>query len=178
MQGGYDLEIGAGQGLHAIRYCQAHPTRTLVAIERTHTKFARLQSRRARHPELYGLWPVQADALAVVAHFVQPAQLDRVFMLYPNPNAKPKHAHLRFHNSPFMGHLRLKMKPGAELHLATNLQWYADEAKAALTGNWGFQLLEERELHGPQVVPRTHFEKKYLVRGEHCYDLRFKNSDN
>ena len=173
-QGGFDIEIGAGQGLHAVRYCQANPDRTLLAVERTHTRFARLNNRRLRHPELKGLLPLQSDAMSVIAHYVTNGQLQRVFLLYPNPNPKRKQANLRWHNSPFMGHLHAKMHTGAELHLATNFKWYAEEAKAIMTSVWGFELAMEVELHGDNVEPRTHFEKKYLARGETCYDFVFR----
>lgn len=167
-----DLEIGAGQGLHAIQYCTAHPDRFLLAIERTSEKFARLQSRHVSHPNVRGLIPLHADAISVVTHIFPPDSLERVFMLYPNPYPKPKQANLRFHNSPFMGELKRKMKSGAQLRMATNLEWYADEACKRMTEDWGFQLHSRQELE-PDFPARTHFEKKYLNRGETCFDLIF-----
>lgn len=168
----FDLEIGAGQGLHAIQYAKSHPERRLLAIERTHTKYAQLARRCAQHPELAGIIPLQADAIAVVAHYVLEKSLERVFLLYPNPYPKAKHANLRWHNSPFMGFLRTRLKDGAELYMATNLQWYADEAKSAMQAKWGFHLERETKI-APQTPARSHFEKKYLARGEICYDLVF-----
>jgi tRNA G46 methylase TrmB len=173
----FDVEIGAGQGLHAIQYARANPERNLVAIERTHEKFAKLARRSARHPELKSLIPLHADAIAVLAHFVAPATLERVFLLYPNPYPKAKQANLRFHNSPFMGYLRTRLKPDAEFTMATNLKWYAEEAKATMP-RWGFELRQERELKAGAHTPRTHFEKKYLERGETCFDLIFSVTMN
>ena len=167
-----DFEIGAGQGLHAIRYAQAHPDRTLVAVERTRDKFARLAQRKAHHA-LEGLHVVHADAVSIVTHFVRPATLDRVFLLYPNPYPKARQANQRWYNSPFLGELKRKMRPGASLRLATNLDWYAREAEHALVAQWGLVLEERREL-GPDDPPRTHFEKKYFARGERCFDLLFR----
>lgn len=166
-----DLEIGAGQGLHAIRYAQAHPERTLLAVERTRDKFSRLAQRKAAH-DLPGLHVLNADAVSVVTHFVRPATLERVFLLYPNPYPKARQANQRWYNSPFLNELRRKMRPGARLQLATNLEWYAREAEHALVAEWGFELTQTREL-GTADRPRTHFEKKYLARGERCFDLLF-----
>ncbi|MBX3021491.1 MAG: hypothetical protein KF799_07405 [Bdellovibrionales bacterium] len=167
-----DLEIGAGRGLHAIQYCTRHPERTLLAVERTHAKFAGLEQRKQAHPELEGLIILQADAISVVTHLLKTESLERVFLLYPNPYPKTKHANLRWHNSPFLSQLKQKMKPGAELTLATNLEWYATEAAERLAEVWGFRLLEKRQL-GVEHVDRTHFERKYRARGETCFDLKF-----
>lgn len=168
-----DLEIGAGRGLHAVRYCEANPERPLLAIERTHNKFSALQGRKENHPLLKCLVPLQADAISVIAHFVRSNQLARIFLLYPNPNIKRKHAHLRWHNSPFMEVLHEKLKRGGTLTLATNFEWYAEEAKTQMTEQWGFELLSHQKLNQESIRPRTHFEKKYLARGEICHDLVF-----
>jgi tRNA (guanine-N7-)-methyltransferase len=131
-----DLEIGAGQGLHAIRYAQANPGRRLIAVEQTHTRFAALAKRRLNHPELTNLTVLHADAVAFVTHFIPPATLERVFLLYPNPYAKAKVANLRWYNRPFLAQLIKCMKPGAQLTMATNLEWYAQAAREAFTNQW------------------------------------------
>jgi tRNA G46 methylase TrmB len=171
--GRFDLEIGAGQGLHAIRYCQTHPDRVLLAVERTKTKYSRLNRRALAHQELTGLLPLHADAVSIVTHHIAARSIERVFLLYPNPYPKSKQSNLRWHNSPFFGELLKKMSPGATLVLATNLKWYADEAQDRMTRDWGLQLIERRSLSA-NFPPRTHFEKKYLLRGEICYDLLFQ----
>jgi tRNA G46 methylase TrmB len=167
-----DLEIGAGQGLHAIRYCQAHPDRRLIAVERTITKYNQFTSRYLAHARPENLIPLHADAVPVVTHLIGPASLDRVFLLYPNPYPKAKQANRRWHNSPFIEELKRKMKPGAQLCLATNLEWYAEEARAGFTATWGFQLSSDVKLEAGAPA-RTHFEKKYLERGQTCFDLVF-----
>lgn len=171
--GPLDLEIGAGQGLHAIRYCQAHPERTLLAVEKTHARFTRLEGRQAAHSDLSNLKVLHADAVAFVSHFLPDDSLDRIFLLYPNPYPKPKQANLRWHNRPFFNLLLKKLKPNGELTLATNLKWYADEAEVNFTDQWYLQLISRTQVDANQP-PRTHFEKKYLLRGETCHNLMFR----
>ncbi len=168
-----DIEIGAGQGLHAIRYSIANPNRRILAIERTHTKFARFLNRCGHHPQITNLVALHADAVSIFSHFIQNDSIKRVFLLYPNPYPKAKHRNLRWHNSPFMSCLHEKLKIGGELYLSTNLGWYNEEAKQALIAKWRFQLNKEEAITDPQQA-QTHFEKKYLQRGETCYRLLFK----
>lgn len=168
-----DFEIGAGQGWHAIRFCQTYPDRHLVAVERTRTKFNKLRRRLENHPELTNLTGLHADALAVLIHEFKNESIERIFLLYPNPYPKNKQANLRWHLSPSMELIKSKLKRGGELHLATNLEWYAEEAKQHLQDQWGFRLKAEARLNDPSRA-RTHFEQKYLQRGETCLDFRFE----
>ena len=109
-----DLEIGAGQGLHAIAYARAHPERQLIAVEKTHTRFAKLQGRKKSHPALLNLWIAQADASAFVSHLIPDKSLSKVFILYPNPYPKHNQANLRWHNRPFLATLFKKMCADAD----------------------------------------------------------------
>lgn len=171
-----DLEIGAGQGMHAIRYCKAHPERILLAVERTHVRFHGLEQRRQAHAQLQNLLPLHADAVNFVHHHIPEDALQRIFLLYPNPYPKPKQANLRWYNRPFLSTLLNKLAPQGELILATNLEWYAREALARLQVTWGMNPIEFAPIP-PTVEPRTHFEKKYLERGETCWHLRMRKFD-
>jgi tRNA (guanine-N(7)-)-methyltransferase len=167
-----DLEIGAGQGLHAVQYCQNHPDRTLIALERTQNRFAILSRRQQTH-QLDNLKAVRADAIAFAAHFIPPKSLERIFLLYPNPYPKKSQANLRWHRSPFLQFLHSRLMDGGTLQLATNLEWYADEAAEWLSTRALFELASRRPI-ATGSTGRTHFERKYLARGESCFDLIFE----
>lgn len=167
-----DLEIGAGQGLHAIRYTSIYPDRHLIAVEKTHERFGKLQRRSQRHGNPKNLTCIHADAVSFVVHALPDNCLDRVLLLYPNPYQKNSQANLRWYNRPFLSVLKNKMKPSARLELATNMEYYHQEARLSLTTQWGLKLIEDREVESGS--PRTHFEKKYLERGEKCWNLVFE----
>lgn len=164
------LEIGAGQGLFAIQHALAHPRALVIAIEQTHVRFARLKGRRERHPALVNLRVFQADAVAFITHFVPAASLDRVHILYPNPYQKHRQSNLRWHNRPFFSHLIGKLKAGGDLILATNLDCYVEEAQARIALDPDLTLIEKRRIP-LNAQPRTHFEKKYLLAGQECFNL-------
>lgn len=172
---GLELEIGAGQGLHAVTYCLRHPERKLIAVERTENRFKQLLRRHEDHGRPANLFPLRADAVSLVSHWICDNSLNRVFLLYPNPYPKAKQANLRWHNMPFTSLLLRKLKPGAQLVLATNIQSYKEEAISVFRHVWGLSLVSENEMtrHG---TPRTHFEKKYLERGQTCWNLVFENA--
>lgn len=170
-----DLEIGCGAGLHPIRYSRSHPDRYLIAIEHTRQKFARFAGRFAHHPQIKNLMPVHADAVAWVTHCLRPASISRCLLLYPNPN--PKAPSKRWFRMPFMHRLLEVLKPGGEILLATNDQGYVREARDYASRVWGLQVVQALSFGAADVpggAPRTHFEKKYLERGQICHELRLR----
>ncbi|MGZ3695160.1 MAG: SAM-dependent methyltransferase [Bdellovibrionota bacterium] len=167
-----DVEIGCGVGFHPLRYAQENPGRQLVAFERTAEKFEKFQGRLAHHIALPNLIPIHGDAIPWLTHALKPSSVERYFILYPNPYPKESQRNLRFHEMPFFSVIVETMKVGGTLTLATNMEFYRDDARKKIVGEWGLKLLSE-ELIASDSKPRTHFEKKYLLRGERCWNLVF-----
>lgn len=165
------LEIGAGVGLHALGFARLHPEVTLYAIERTAEKCQKFQQSYLADP-LPNLSPIHADAIPWVVHAVPPACLQQVFILYPNP--EPKNPAQRWLNMPFMQFLLSRMQSGAILTLASNIPGYLDEAESQLNAVW--KLPYVRSL--VTTERRTHFEIKYMARGEPCGQIVITKPDN
>jgi len=170
-----DIEIGCGVGLHPIRYSIQNPDRFLVAIEHTREKFDKFWRRYINHGSAKNLLPIHANAISWVTHILPEECVDQFIFLYPNPNPKPKHFNKRFHGMPFMEQVIKCLKKGGKIIMATNEKFYADEALEWMTGHWNLKLVENKEYGKlPSEPARTHFEKKYLERGETCYNLIFE----
>jgi tRNA (guanine-N7-)-methyltransferase len=173
--GPIDLEIGCGVGLHAIRYAQANPQRHLIAIERTSEKFEKFWRRLQRHPDISNIKPVHEDAVSWIDRSLKNSVIDRIFLLYPNPN--PRNVNRRWHAMPFFAELLRILKVDGTIEMATNIQNYADEADDLIQRCWGMSLIERRAIEPADFsLARTHFEKKYLLRGEKCHNLIFRKS--
>jgi FkbM family methyltransferase len=56
------VDVGAGQGLFAVQFSQAHPYQTLIAIERTQERFIRLKQRVIRN-NCQNVIPIRANAI-------------------------------------------------------------------------------------------------------------------
>jgi tRNA (guanine-N7-)-methyltransferase len=169
-----DIEIGCGVGFHPIDYAKNNPDRLLVAIEKTKEKFDKFLGRLERHPQIKNIIPIHTNAVWWIAHEVKPKTVDRYFILYPNPY--PKDPQKRFFQMPFMRHLIDTLKPGGTITLATNEESYFHESLTNATDIFGLQVLEHKVLSSTDR-PRTHFEKKYLERGETCYNLVVQKLD-
>ncbi len=171
----WDLEIGCGVGWHPIKYAIDNPSRRLIAVEHTREKFESFQGRVFKHAQLKNLLPIHADAIRWVTHAIPAGSLDRIFLLYPNP--EPKAANKRWLRMPFFQRLLETLAPGGTITLATNIESYFDEARVYGVEAWGLEIVGERRFNlatAPDEAPRTHFEKKYLERGETCFDVTFR----
>lgn len=165
--GKFDLEIGCGAGLHPIQYALANSDRHLIAIERTLEKFLKFEKRWKSHDCPKNLVPIHDDAISWISHNVGKGQLEKVFILYPNP--EPKNKNQRWAYMPFLSHLIEKLDDEGEIILASNIKSYVDEC-IEFFPDYGLKLssLSTLVLHG-----RTHFERKYLKDGQDCYNLVF-----
>lgn len=172
-----EIEIGCGVGLHPIKRAALSTASLLVAIEHTrerYGKFARrIENVRAKEKgALPNLEPRHANAISWISHHIGPSSVDQYWIMYPNPYPKKKHLNQRWYAMPFTSHMVETLKPGGFITLVTNMKYYADESIEYFTKVHGLTLVEKKELK-LGFEPRTHFEKKYLERGEVCYELSF-----
>lgn len=159
------VEIGAGKGKHALLFTQTNPNSKLIAIERTREKFLAMQKQHTLEGQP-NLQTVHADALPWIVHALYPAQVEQFFILYPNP--EPNNPAQRWLNMPFFEFLLSRLKTGGTITLASNIPEYIDEAEQQVQNLWKLPFV--KEVIG-QDSARTHFEIKYLERGELCQQL-------
>lgn len=170
--GPFDLEIGCGAGWHPLQRALHSPERNLIAIERTVEKFRSFESRIRRHPPLPNLHPLHADATAVLAHDLPRELFETVFLLYPNP--EPKNPAQRWIRRPFFKKIIESLRPEGRVVFATNENSYFEELIIHGPTTWGLKPISSRQIRRDEAAQaRTHFEKKYLERGETCHEVIF-----
>lgn len=165
------LEIGAGTGMHPLSYAQKFPERLIIAIEKTHERYGKFIRAYNRLKPL-NLIPIHSHAISWVAHNIGKEELDEIFILYPNPNPKVSDLNKRWHAMPFFGYLIDTLKPSGKVTMRTNELFYAEEAKKYMDDIWELSDVQIRSFSQGDVVEfKTLFEKKYLERGQTCYEI-------
>ncbi len=164
------LEIGAGKGKHAIQFACDNPNTRIIAIERTANKFQdfakSVKQYQQNAQQLDNLYPVHADAIAWTV-FALPAQsLSQIFLLYPNP--EPHNRNQQWLNMPYFEFLLSRLQAGGTITLASNIIDYLDHAEQQAVDVWRLPTARTEIDADSQ---RTHFEIKYLARGESCQQL-------
>jgi len=164
------LEIGTGTGMHPLSLAKARPDSKIIAIEKTSERFGKFK-RQYDRDKLSNLLPVHAHAVSWVAHNLGNVKFDEIYLLYPNPNPKPGDLNKRWHAMPFFGHLKSLLKPRGIIQLRTNEKFYAIEAFDYFQNTWGLETsFKSFELKDVDEF-KTLFEKKYLERGQCCYEI-------
>jgi len=129
---------------------------------------------------------IEADALANVRlstsdarellRWLPAASLDRVFVLFPDPWPKKRHAKRRLVTRVLLDLLARVMAPDAELRIATDIGDYARTtllaARAHAEFAWTAEGPEGWRERGPDW-PQTRYESKARGQGRRCYFLRF-----
>ena len=165
------LEIGAGKGKHALSFALQHPDKHLIAIERTRNKFDAF-AKMAAQQKSCNLSEIHADAIAWIVHAIAPNSIERIFILYPNP--EQHNPNQQWLNMPFFEFLLSRLQVGGEVVLATNIEAYMDNAEQQANEVWGLPNTRHKVASDSQ---RTHFEVKYLARGETCWQLNMRKPD-
>jgi len=172
----FDLEVGCGVGKFALAYCKAHPKRHLIAMDRSRMRMQKFKQARVSQPHelTSNLTLACEDFDKLWAHQLSGLAFERIFFWYPNPYPKPGQANKRWHRMPIMGSIIESLNTGGAICLATNEAFYAQEAKKFFVQHWQLSLAKE-DIYQDALPfePRTHFEKKYLARGQKIYDLVF-----
>lgn len=166
-----DLEVGCGVGLHPLRYSLENKDRHLIALEHTQIKFEKLKGRFIGNGEPANLWGIHANAISFITHQIPDKCIDRYFFLYPNP--EPQNRQKRWLQMPFFSEVVRTLNNSGEVILTTNELSYMEEAREKASAIWNLKEIDFLIIRQGDRRPLTHFEKKYLERGQRCYEARW-----
>jgi tRNA (guanine-N7-)-methyltransferase len=163
------LEVGFGGGEHAEAIAAAHPEAGLIAAEVFENGLCSLLSRlvpeggeaTAALPANLRLWP--ADARTLIAALPE-ASLARLFLLFPDPWPKARHARRRFVHPATLGAVARVLAAGAEWRLASDDPTYQAWVAETLSAQPWFAVESVAESR-PQGWPPTRYEAKALREG-------------
>jgi tRNA (guanine-N7-)-methyltransferase len=163
------LEVGFGGGEHALAQVAARPDIALIACEVFENGICSLLSRvvpeggeaTAPIPGNLRLWDDDARALL---RALPDACLDRLFLLFPDPWPKARHAKRRFVHPEMVKLVARVLKPGAEWRIASDDPTYQSWTAEVLAAQDRFEVpppASER----PAGWPPTRYEAKALAAG-------------
>ncbi len=164
------LEVGFGGGEHAAAQAAAHPEAGLIACEVFENGVCSLLSRlipeigaeaTAPLPGNLRLWTADARALL---RALPEACLDRLFLLFPDPWPKARHARRRFVHPAALPELARVLRPGAEWRVASDDPTYQDWVRTVMAEQSWFDAPPPRA-DRPADWPPTRYEAKALRAG-------------
>jgi tRNA (guanine-N7-)-methyltransferase len=163
------FEVGFGGGEHTLAQMQANPGTAIIASEVYEHGLCSLlteiipdgEEATAPPPPLLRLWPEDARELLMA---LPEASLDRLFLMFPDPWPKTRHAKRRFVHPEMLPIAARALKPGGVWRVASDdptYQAWVTEVFAAQTLFTGAPPATTR----PAGWPPTRYEAKAFAAG-------------
>ena len=174
------LEVGFGGGEHTLALLRAHPGTAIIASEVYETGICSLLTElvpegaeaTAPPPPRLRLWPEDARELLLA---LPPASLDRLYLMFPDPWPKARHAKRRFVHPDMLPIVAAALKPGAEWRIASDDPTYQAWVEETLRPSVLFSG-PAPEIERPPGWPPTRYEAKAIAAGRTPLYWRFGRS--
>jgi len=163
------LEVGFGGGEHTLDQIAAHPEVGYIASEVFENGLCALLTRLVPEgaeatgalPRNLRLWPQDARHLL---RALPDAALDRLFLMFPDPWPKARHAKRRFVHPELLPMVARTLKPGAIWRIASDDPTYQAWVHECMGAQAFFTLASLAEAR-PACWPPTRYEAKALREG-------------
>ena len=163
------LEVGFGGGEHARALAEAHPNVGLIAAEVFEQGLCSLLT--ALVPEggeatapLPGNLRLWDDDARTLLRALPEQSLSRLYLMFPDPWPKARHAKRRFVHPELIGLVASRMKPGAEWRAASDDPTYQAWVEAVMGGQNLFSVAPTEYVR-PAGWPGTRYEAKAVRAG-------------
>jgi tRNA (guanine-N7-)-methyltransferase len=169
------LEVGFGNGESLAWQAERMPQRDFIGIEVHRPGVGHLLGELERRG-LQNVRIFNADAVEVLESRIPPASLDTVQVFFPDPWHKKRHHKRRLIQPAFVRLLASRLRPGGQLHLATDWDDYARRMQQVMA--------ESTDLFAPEGPlplvarpssrPATRFERRGERLGHQVSDLLYR----
>jgi tRNA (guanine-N7-)-methyltransferase len=168
------MEIGFGAGEHLLWHAEANPdigfigcepflngvAKALNGIEEAGLTNVRLYDNDARH----------------LLNWLRPAELGRVFILFPDPWPKTRHRKRRFLTDEGLSLIAKAIRPGGQLRFATDIDDYARMVVDGVDRSPDFQFAPGQLPERPADWPITRYAEKAFEAGRECRFFIFERA--
>ncbi len=162
------VEIGFGSGEFLVGLARRRPEWNVVGFELSLTSIAKA-ARRAELADLDNVRLARVDGRFALRELFPAGSLQEVFVNFPCPWPKARHAPRRLADEGFAQALAGALKVGGEFTLVTDVGWYADSVGNTLEAT-GFRVQGPRPVSGGG--PGTRYERKWRLAGREIFELK------
>ncbi len=165
-----EMEIGFGRGLFLIQRAAAAPGSALLGLE-IKRKLAYRVARRCERLGLSHVRVMAGDVRAVLPGVRPDRALARVFISFPDPWWKKRHAKRRLIGDELIEQLARLLRPGGELFIQTDVEERADESLDELAAHPAFELPGGGRIADNPYGARSNREQRALQDGLPIYRI-------
>jgi tRNA (guanine-N7-)-methyltransferase len=159
-----EMEIGFGRGQFLAQRTAAAPDAYLLGLE-IKKKLVYQVAQRLERLQLSRVCVMSGDVRAVLPGIVPEACLARVFMHFPDPWWKKRHAKRRLLGDELIGQVARLLRPGGELFVQTDVEERAQVGLAQLREHPAFELPDGGMLDHNPYGARSNREQRAIEDG-------------
>jgi len=169
------LEFGCGYGLFLRDLAALQPDEAFLGVE--HDRGAALRTaRKLMLAAADNARVVVGDAFWVLRGLFQEGMVGNVYVNFPDPWPKRRHATRRYIRQPFVEELHRKMARGHTVYLATDVLSYAEEMVVLFNAHPGFVsgVANGGYTHIKPTRVYSKYEQEFLAQGLSVYYLAYE----
>jgi tRNA (guanine-N7-)-methyltransferase len=170
-----ELEVGFGKGLFLLTAAQVHPEINFVGVEMVR-KYQLFTATRLAKRGLRNVRVACADVRQFSPRCVAAASLQAVHVYFPDPWWKKRHHKRRVFTAEFVTECVRVLRPGGQLHAATDVDEYAAVMTALLAEQPALQSMpppsEKEPIHDLDYL--TNFERKFRKQGKPIFRMSYE----
>lgn len=173
-----ELEVGFGKGLFLLTAAQSHPEINFAGVEIV-CKYQLFTATRLAKRGLHNVRVACADALRFLPSCVATGSLQAVHVYFPDPWWKKRHHKRRIFTAEFVAECARVLRRGGQLHVATDVEEYAQVMSAVLAGQPALRPLPTPSEHKPthDLDYLTNFERKFRKQGKPIFRMSYERED-
>jgi tRNA (guanine-N7-)-methyltransferase len=165
-----ELEVGFGRGMFLLERAAAAPGSRILGIE-IKRKWAYLVAERAKKLGLTNVRVFGADARDVMARLAPDRRLARMFMHFPDPWWKKRHAKRRLNGPGMFDPAARLLRPTGQLFIQTDVEDRAAGFLDDLREHGGFDIPPEGYVLDNPFQARSNREKRAITDGLPIYRI-------
>lgn len=168
------IEYCSGNGTWIAEKARLEPTVLWIAVEKRFDRVQKIGAKR-HNLSLPNLRIVSGEALTFARYYGKDAAVDRVFINFPDPWPKAKHAKNRLLQAPFFHELAKMGKPGCETVIVTDDVPYSEQAIREITkeGIWKNVFSDPPYEVVPENYGTSYFDELWKSKGREIRYLKF-----
>ena len=169
------VEIGFGNGEFTTFLAEKNPNALIIGIEVSQMCVTKA-CRRALASGLKNIRLIHGDGGLILRKSFTPHSVSKVFMNFPCPWPKSRHASRRVTVPSFVNLLDYILKVGGEFRLATDVDWYAMGCAEIFSCQDNFSVAPL--VKNPTREYITKYERKWQKEGRNTFDLVITKTAN
>lgn len=162
------LEYCSGNGEWILNRAQAFPEINWVAVEIWFERVRKIYSKKVNYG-VDNLLIISGEGLTLSREYLPDHVLDEVYVNFPDPWPKDRHAKHRIIQAPFVSELKRTVKPGGKVTFVTDNVPYKEQMEREMEG-WQKAAREETENYGTSF-----FERLWRSHGLTIHHLCYAN---